>query len=60
MMQDIFKGYLLLFNKLSETEEALERLRQDLMAAQQQAEELYLAAGEDEESGCAGAGGGVQ
>ena len=41
-MQELFKGYVLLFNALSETEETLARLRADLMAAQQQAEELYL------------------
>ena len=45
-MQELFKGYVLLFNALSETEEALARLRADLMAAQQQAEELYLSHGE--------------
>lgn len=50
-MQELFKGYVLLFNALSETEEALARLRADLMAAQQQAEELYLS--QEESGSCA-------
>lgn len=52
-MQELFKGYVLLFNALSETEEALARLRADLMSAQQQAEELYLSQGESCDGGCA-------
>ena len=50
-MQELFKGYVLLFNALRETEEALARLRADLMAAQQQAEELYLS--QEESGSCA-------
>lgn len=50
-MQNLSKGYLMLFNALTETEEALARLRSDLMAAQQQAEELYLE-GETDQDGC--------
>lgn len=52
-MQELFKGYVLLFNALSETEEALARLRADLMAAQQQAEELYLSQEEAAGGACA-------
>ena len=54
-MQELFKGYVLLFNALSETEEALARLRADLMAAQQQAEELYLSQEENAGDPCADA-----
>ena len=54
-MQELFKGYVLLFNALSETEEALARLRADLMAAQQQAEELYLSQEENAGDACADA-----
>lgn len=50
-MQNLSKGYLMLFNTLTQTEEALARLRSDLMAAQQQAEELYLEADTDQD-GC--------
>lgn len=38
------KEYLLLFNALTDTEEALARLRTELLLVQQQAEELYLSA----------------
>ena len=41
-MKPISKEYLLLFNALSDTEAALDALRQQLMEAQQQAEELFL------------------
>lgn len=54
-MQELFKGYVLLFNALSETEETLARLRADLMAAQQQAEELYLSQEENVGDACADA-----
>ena len=47
-MKPITKEYLLLFNTLTETEETLRRLRERLMFAQRQAEELYLQ-DEDEE-----------
>ena len=36
------KEYLLLFNAITDTEEALRQLRADLMAVQQRAEELFL------------------
>ena len=36
------KGYLLLFNALTDTEETLRQLREDLIAVQRQAEELFL------------------
>ncbi len=42
-MKPLSKEYLLLFNTITRTEEALKDLRRDLMAAQQQAEELFLA-----------------
>ena len=38
------KEYLLLFNALTDTEEALARLRTELLLVQQQAEELDLSA----------------
>lgn len=42
-MQPISKEYLTLFNAVTDAEETLQRLRTDLMAAQQQAEDLYIA-----------------
>ena len=42
-MQTITKEYTLLFNALTDTEEALRQLRQRLISIQQQAEELFLA-----------------
>ena len=45
-MNPISKEYLLLFNAITQAEEALLQLREDLVNAQRQAEELYL-----EESG---------
>ena len=41
-MKSISKEYLLLFNAISDTEAALQRLRDDLMSVQQQAESLFL------------------
>lgn len=43
------KEYLLLFNALTDTENALARLRGDLLLIQQRAEELFLQAGEEQE-----------
>ena len=43
-MQKVSKEYLLLFNAITDAEESLCRLRAELMAAQQQAEELYISA----------------
>ena len=41
-MKMISKEYLLLFNALTDAEEALRQLRERLMEIQRQAEELYL------------------
>ena len=41
-MKDIAKEYLLLFNTITDTEETLRQLRDRLVAAQQQAELLFL------------------
>lgn len=41
-MQTIAKEYLLLFNALTDAEEALRQLETRLIEAQQQAEELFL------------------
>ena len=41
-MKSITREYLLLFNTLTDTEEALCQLRQRLISVQQQAEELFL------------------
>lgn len=41
-MKDITKEYLLLFNTITDTEETLRQLRAKLLAAQQQAELLFL------------------
>ncbi len=49
-MKEISKEYLLLFNALTDTEKELQRLRNDLLAVQQQAEELFLNEEEEEEA----------
>ena len=41
-MQTITQEYALLFNALTDTEEALRQLSRRLIAIQQQAEELFL------------------
>ena len=41
-MKDISKEYLLLFNIITDTGETLRQLQATLMAAQQQAEALFL------------------
>ena len=41
-MQNITKEYTLLFNTISDTEEALRALSDRLISIQQQAEELFL------------------
>ena len=46
-MQSLTKEYLLLFNAITDAETLLARLRADLIAAQQQAEALFLEGGED-------------
>lgn len=42
-MNTLTKEYLFLFNTLTHAEEALQLLREELMEAQRQAEELYMA-----------------
>lgn len=42
-MKDVSKEYLLLFNAITDAEEALIQLRRRLMSAQEQAEEVFLA-----------------
>ena len=42
VMKSIPKEYLLLFNAISDAEDVLNQLRETLIAAQRQAEELYL------------------
>lgn len=41
-MENISQEYLLLFNAITDVEQSLERLRQQLILAQQEAEELYI------------------
>ena len=41
-MKPISKEYLLLFNALTDAETTLQRLREELVAAQQRAESLFL------------------
>lgn len=41
-MNELPKEYSVLFNALTDTEETLERLRERLIAVQQQAEELFV------------------
>lgn len=41
-MCEITEEYLLLFNAVTDAENTLLRLREDLIAAQQRAEELYI------------------
>ena len=47
-MVEISKEYVLLFNAITETEQALRQLQERLMFVQRQAEELYLQAEEEE------------
>lgn len=44
-MKPISKEYLTLFNAITRAEESLNQLRAELIAAQQQAEELFLDGG---------------
>lgn len=46
-MQNHLKEYLMLFNTVTDMENALDELRQRLIEAQQRAEELYLAEEDD-------------
>lgn len=41
-MNGLTEEYLLLFNAISDAEQALDRLREALIYAQRQAEEVYL------------------
>jgi hypothetical protein len=41
-MYEITEEYLLLFNAVTDAENTLLRLREDLVAAQRRAEELYI------------------
>ena len=43
-MLNVTKEYLLLFNAITDAEEALQQLRSNLIAVQQEAEELYIKA----------------
>jgi len=47
LMQYHLKEYLLLFNTITDLEDALSDLRERLITAQQRAEELYLAEAEE-------------
>jgi len=46
-MKDITKEYSLLFNTITDTEEALRLLQRKLVAAQRQAEAMFLEDGKD-------------
>lgn len=50
IMSAISKEYLLLFNAITNAEETLCQLRESLMDAQRQAEELFLEGKEPEET----------
>jgi hypothetical protein len=52
-MRNISQEYLLLFNAITDAEESLARMREDLMAAQQRAEDLFV---EEEEAASPAAG----
>lgn len=41
-MESLSKEYLLLFNSITDTEKALEELKQKLILTQQKAEEIYI------------------
>ena len=43
-MLNVTKEYLLLFNAITDAEETLQQLRSNLIAVQQEAEELYIKA----------------
>ncbi len=48
-MHEITQEYLLLFNAVTDAENTLLHLREDLIAAQQRAEELYMDGDEPED-----------
>lgn len=47
---DITKEYLVLFNAITDIEQALESLRLRLIATQQEAEELYISRSDEDDS----------
>ena len=51
-MDAIRKEYTLLFNAITDVESALEQLQTRLIAVQQEAEELFLAAEEQSAENC--------
>ena len=53
-MKEITKEYLTLFGAITDAMETLERLRRELEAAQQRAEELFLEGGEEDCCNCTG------
>lgn len=53
-MNEITKEYLTLFGAITDAMETLERLRMELAAAQQRAEELFLESSEDCCCNCTG------
>ena len=46
-MKNISREYVLLFNTITEVERTLELLRQELIRAQQQAEEFFMESDEE-------------
>ena len=46
IMENLTREYLLLFNALTDVEQALRELRERVVSAQQAAEELYISGGE--------------
>lgn len=46
-MSNITQEYLVLFNAITEAEEMLRAMREKLIAAQQQAEELYISGAQE-------------
>ena len=49
-MDTLTKEYALLFNAITDAEEVLQRLREELISVQRQAEELFLGRSPKEES----------
>lgn len=49
-MRNVSKEYLVLFNAITDAEEALRRLQASLIDAQQKAEELYIEEGSESSS----------
>ena len=55
-MDNISKEYLILFNAITDAEHELERMRKKLIRVQQQAEELFIERGENEQEPSSDAG----